>query len=170
MGREIRRVPPNWEHPKKEYDRIEHGRYVRVLDYKQMFDRPFAPAMEEWYAEWKAHKPEEHEGMQYWEWSGGPPDPEYYRPDWDKGTATWFQVYQTVGEGSPVSPPFATQAELVDYLVEHGDFWDQSRGDGGWERKNAESFVGSGWAPSLIGLAGQMHAPRDGNPFASAGA
>lgn len=168
MGREIRRVPPNWEHPKKEFNRLVRGTFKTVMDYQSMYDQPFAPAMEEWYAEWKAHKPEDHEGLQYWEWNGGPPDPAFYRPDWPEGSATWFQVYQTVSEGSPVTPPFATQPDLVDYLVKNGDFWDQSRGHGGWDRKAAEQFVGTGFAMSLIVAGGKIYSPRDGMPEASA--
>lgn len=167
MGREIRMVPPNWEHPKKERWDMRTGRYV--MDYTPMYDEPFAPKMREWYAAWEAwERGERPEGSEkcanFWDWDGGPPDPEYYRPDWKEGEATWVQVYQTVSEGSPVTPPFATREELIDYLADNGDFWDQSRGDGPWERKNAESFVNAGWAPSLIGFAGALHAPRDGAP------
>ena len=72
---------------------------------------------------------------------------------------TWWQVYETVSEGTPVTPPFETQEELVEYLVANGDFWDQSRrAKGGssmpcgpWPREQAKKFVlGRGWAPSLI--------------------
>ena len=49
----------------------------------------------------------------------------------------------------PVTPPFATIDELVDYLATRGDFWDQERGDGPWDRKSAE-VVKAGWAPTLI--------------------
>jgi hypothetical protein len=77
---------------------------------------------------------------------------------------TWFQVYETVSEGTPVTPPFATKEELVDYLVANGDFWDQHRGDGGWSRENAEAFVGAGFAMSLVvnTATGTIKAPRDG--------
>lgn len=170
MGREVRRVPANWEHPKVE--RPDHRLQRMVEDYQSMFDRPFGPAMDEWYANWKAwergERPDycsnESKNLPFWEWEGGPPDPEYYRPDWKDGEATWFQVYETVSEGSPVSPPFATQVELVDYLVANGDFWDQKRGNGGWDRKNAEAFVGTGYAPSMVVTGGVAYAPRDGMP------
>lgn len=76
----------------------------------------------------------------------------------------WWQVWETVSEGSPVTPAFATRGELIDYLVAVGDAWDQKRGEGGWKREAAESFVETEWAPSLIGTAGKLHAPRDGAP------
>jgi len=80
---------------------------------------------------------------------------------------TWFQAYETVSEGTPVTPPFATQEELIDYLATRGDFWDQHRGEGPWPRENARKFVlGSGWAPSMIvttGPAGvDIKTARDG--------
>ena len=171
MGREIRRVPPNWQHPKKE--RLNHRRGVMEEVYQPIFDRPFAPAMREWFAEWEAwergERPGycegEHRDLPYWEWNGGPPDPLYYRPDWKSEEMTWFQVYETVSEGTPVTPPFATQQELVDYLVEHGDFWDQERRREGcsimrctpWPREEAEEFVfRAGIVVSMVAIDGKI--------------
>jgi hypothetical protein len=79
-------------------------------------------------------------------------------------TGEGWQVWETVSEGSAITPVFATREALIDYLVEGGDGWDRKRGDGGWSRENAESFVTAAWAPSLIGKAGHLHAPRDGIP------
>lgn len=154
MGREIRRVPPNWEHPKTMATRLKRGQYVQVEEYQPMYDEDFATRMEEWYAGWKAWGDAdraEHK-CEYWEYEGDPPDPKYYRPAWPEGSATWYQVYETVSEGSPVTPPFATREELITYLSTKGDFWDQSRGDPAWPRKAAESFVGEGWAPSMVAV------------------
>lgn len=164
MGREIRRVPANWEHPKKEYP--DYATRVMVVRYQPMRNQPYEPALREWITEWEAwdrgDKPDycskESKSMKFWEYSGPPPDPQYYRPDWDMATATWLQVYETVSEGTPVSPPFATPEEIVDYLVANGDFWDQKRRAEGvsfmdcrpWAREQAEAFVKQGWAPSLI--------------------
>lgn len=169
MGREIRRVPPNWEHPKKERFDMRSGR--RVEGYQPLYDEPFAPAMREWIQNWEAWEAGTHEDFakhsaecpNYWDWSSGPPDPLYYRPNWKDGEATWYQVYETVSEGTPVSPPFATQDELVDYLVANGDFWDQKRGDAPWDRASAEKFVKcSGWAPSMVIDNGQILTPGHG--------
>lgn len=174
MGREIRRVPPNWEHPKRQKFDYRTGREVE--SYQPLYDRAFAPQMREWYAEWekweRGEKPEGSEDTaNFWDWDGGPPDPEYHRPNWPEGSATWFQVYETVSEGTPVSPPFATEEELIDYLAKNGDFWDQARvkegrreGPAAWERGAAERFVRSRWAPSLMVVGGEVFAPRDGLP------
>ena len=101
-------------------------------------------------------------------WYDAPPNPECHRPKWKDGEATWFQVYETVSEGTPVTPPFATKAELVEYLVANGDFWDQKRREEGgsgmpcepWNREAAEQFVNDAWAPSMIQEAdGSIHTP-----------
>lgn len=74
---------------------------------------------------------------------------------------TWWQVWETVSEGSPVTPAFATRAELVNHLVRNGDQWDQQRGDGGWSRESAESFVKTEWFPSMIMAGGKLITARD---------
>lgn len=79
----------------------------------------------------------------------------------DPPSGDWWQVWQTVGDGSPLTPAFATREELIDYLVEGGDAWDRSRGSGGWSRKSAEAFVGRGFAPSLLVMDGVVREPRD---------
>lgn len=157
MGREIRRVPPNWQHP-----RNEQGRY------QPMYDETFDNALDEWvknYHLWKKGSHPDQQEYPYWEWAGKPPDPDYYRPEFDQ-EPTYYQVYETISEGVPVTPPFATKEELVNYLVKYGDFWDQKRGDGGWARENAERFVSSEWAPSFMVFRSSeetvIKAPRDG--------
>lgn len=62
----------------------------------------------------------------------------------------WWQVWETVSEGSPVTPAFATAEELVDYLVKNGDAWCQKRPDERPPtREAAENFVKhAGWVPS----------------------
>lgn len=174
MGREVRRVPSNWEHPKISKSDYRTGRMVE--SFQPLFDRSFTAEAREWMdkalawdngtdpdcAEHKADHPF------YWVWAGDPPDPAYYRPDWPEGTATHYQVYETVSEGTPVTPHFATKAELVDWLVENGDDWDQKRtaegrqGSVGWKREHAEAFVERAWAPSMILSNGSIKMPRDG--------
>lgn len=157
MGREIRRVPPNWQHPK------EMGRNGKE-DYKRLLDEDFDSAAKEWkeeFAKWESgdfpsHASDESKALEFWEWHGRPPDRDSYRPAWKEGEATWFQVYETVSEGTPVSPPFATREELVEYLVAHGDFWSQQRGQGGFSRKAAEQFVKDEYAPSMISANGKV--------------
>ena len=159
MGREIRRVPPNWQHPLSER---QNGREGRQPMYDKMFDERFA----EWLADFDRIRSGELNDIErecyplgLADWlndEGLPPDPKYYRP-WKDEDATWYQVWETVSEGTPVSPPFATEEELISYLAENGDEWDQKRGDRAWGRQQAERFVkGGGWAPSFAIIGGQM--------------
>lgn len=131
-----------------------------------MYDEDFETAASKWKEDFSKWKPSEHDGEEYWEYEGNPPDRERYRPKWSKEEATWIQIYETVSEGTPVTPPFATHEELVEYLVKNGDFWDQQRGKGGWDRAGAVSFVKRGWAPSLIvnrtATETTIKQPRDG--------
>lgn len=176
MGREIRMVPPNWDHPKRGQGSKDPA------DYKPMLDKRFEDDAREWkenFAKWESGlRPNsfnadwvpaaewEHASiyadqpnLEWWEYESSPPtDRDTYRPYTD-AEATWVQVYETVSEGTPVTPPFATRAELVDYLVANGDFWDQARRREGrahgmncdpWKREDAEAFVNSGWAPSMV--------------------
>lgn len=157
MGREIRKVIPNWEHPKHTVPNHMLGRME--YQFMPLYDRPFAPEMEEWYANWKAWQAGTHEDFakhgkdypNYWDWSDGPPDPKYYRPDWKPEEMTWLQVYETVSEGTPVSPPFPTTEALIEHLVNVGDFW-----DGKWTRKNAEAFVKQGFEMTMSAIEGEI--------------
>jgi len=166
MGREVRRVPPNWSHPETERSNGQTGK-------QPMFDKTYASARAEWLEglrKWEAGEDPDREQFKnddgsyqdYWEWTGNPPDRVYYRP-WRDEEATWFQLWETVSEGTPITPPFTTREELAAYLAEKGDEWDQKRagdpraaalfgiklGKPGWGRARAEAFVKAGWAPSF---------------------
>ncbi len=172
MGREIRKVPANWQHPKKDND------------YAPMHDETFEHAAQEWknaFMDWEVGEKFKHPKgyrdnplfnpndpdncspigepvfMEYWEWDGNPPDPEYYRPYKDE-EGVWFQVYETVSEGTPVTPPFATLEELSRYLYTHGCKWD----DKPWTRENAEAFCHEGASvPSMVTCGGKILMSKD---------
>lgn len=161
MGREIRQVPPNWEHP------TTTDRWGNT-GFQSMHDECFDARFELWLADFDRIRRGDltdierecyPRGLADWLLDEGQPvDPKYYRP-WKDEEATWFQVWETVSEGSPVTPPFATKEELVDYLVKHGDFWSQKRMQPGYSREAAERFVmDTGWAPSMI-----VHHDSSGN-------
>jgi hypothetical protein len=127
MGREVRRVAAGWTSEGSHYD------------------QSLRQAQEEWDAGAAAFTPQ-HGCSTYAEWAGKrPEDPAMYRPDWTDEERTHYQLYETVSEGSPLSPAFATPEELVDWLVNVGNQW-----DGRWPREQAERFVAAGWAPSLV--------------------
>ena len=172
MGREIRRVPGDWEHPK--YTEADAPLRNLVGEYRPLYDEDYETAANEWLANLALWQRGEHPsqpsgyGRYFWEYDA-PPDEDTHRDrKWSADEATHFQMYETVSEGSPVTPSFATTAELVNYLVEIGDFWDQSRGTGGWKREAAKQFVETGWAPSMVVTVSADHTtiaePRDGSP------
>lgn len=184
MGREIRKVPGDWKHPV--YTSENARSRDRIGDFMPLHDEDFETAASKWEADFAlwlkgAHKSHPSKAkyfdadMRFWEYSW-PPDREHHRErKWTDAEATHFQVYETVSEGTPVTPAFATREELIAYLAEHGDFWDQNDDEpwrrpkrGGWGRKAAESFVGNGYAPSMIVTSGpagtQIYEARDGVP------
>lgn len=150
MGREVRLVPPNWQHP-----RCDRG------DLQPMYRGPFSKVFTQWLEDFDRIRRgdlSETERECYAgeiplaEWlkdEGSPLDPAYYTP-WEPKDATWFQVWETVSEGTPVTPAFATASELIDYLVEGGDDWDRRRGRRGYTRAQAEAFVDVGSAPTMM--------------------
>ena len=166
MGREIRRVPPDWHHPK--YTADDTPRQDWIGHYRPIYDEDYQSACERWYREAAEWTPNE-TCRWYHEWNGNPPDETRYRDrQWSAEEAAHYQVYETVSEGTPVTPHFATKEELIEYLAEHGDFWDQKRGDGSWSRQAAERFVRNEWAPSMIATLSSegtsVFMPRDGSP------
>jgi len=181
MGREIRRVPPNWDHPKVTRSNGKEG-------YQPMRNYDAETAWDVWQEEFRiwcesegdkvrdkygsGNYPKDEPYRAFCAWHGNPPDPKYYFPKF-KEEPTWYQVYETVSEGTPVTPPFETQHELVEYLVANGDFWDQKRRAEGitsmncdpWDRQQATQFVfGSGWAPSMV-----VSTTSEGSTIATAG-
>jgi hypothetical protein len=148
MGREIRMVPPNWNHPRDKNGMIP------------MFDQFFEDAHAEWLESFdriRRGELTETETECYTgpgktplaEWlrdEGVPPNPAYYRPWRDEG-ATWYQVWETITEGTPVTPPFSTLTELADHLATYGDDWSNGRP---YTRAAADAFVKRRWVPSMM--------------------
>ncbi len=161
MGREIRKVPPNWQHP--ENDRGSP---------QPMYDRHIDDEMTDWLAELDAARSGNLDdvvkyyggSLAAWLQDNLPPDPLVHRP-WHDEEATWVQLWENVSEGTPVTPPFATKDELIEHLVAKGTDWDKGRP---WSRKAAEDVVNSGYAPSLIVKSDEhgthIYEPRDGMP------
>lgn len=152
MGREIRRVPEGWEHPKKPVPtgNFMSGPIVYEERYLPMHDEDYESVANKWIEEtilWsKGEHPDqkEFEGSSkyqfYWEWADNPPEPDVYRPKWTDEECTHYQMYETVTEGTPVSPVFATLEELEKWLVN----------DYGYSEEAAKAFVGTGWALSFM--------------------
>lgn len=146
MGREVRRVNPEWKHP----------------DNKPLFGEPFLVAwtrweiarrhwdrgeIEDWFGGggWKPKNGAALECESFCEWDGDEPDPADYMPPESRGE--WFQMYETCTEGTPISPPFATPEELARWLA------DNNASAFGRMTATYEQWLAvarGGWAPSLV--------------------
>jgi hypothetical protein len=74
-------------------------------------------------------------------------DEEWYengRYDPPKGRG--WQIWETVSEGSPISPVFATSEKLVAWIVSEG-----------YSEKAARAFVGAGHVPSMMIANGRIY-------------
>jgi hypothetical protein len=133
MGREIRRVPIGWEHPKDEWG-----------NFHPLLDETYAHALAEWENDKREHPDcEAAKQYTYEEWAGEAPGPNYYRPDFGDQELGWC-FYENVSEGTPLSPVFSEPEALHKWLV-----------DDGYPPDAAARFMVNGSAPSfVIGPAG----------------
>lgn len=117
MGRECRRVPKDWQHPK-----TEDG------DYQPLFDQDFETAASVWkngLKSWENGQDPDRvkdsaQDMEWWEWAGDPPDRSFYHPKWQESERTHYQMYETCSEGTPISPAFDNHEELAHWLADNG--------------------------------------------------
>ncbi len=107
MGREVRMVPADWQHPKTDrYGDDRHEPLYEGCDYE--------PRMKEWVDYF------ERNGLQETlDWMGNPPDKNDYMPDWPKSEKTHFMMYSNTSEGTPISPAFETKEEMCQWLVDN---------------------------------------------------
>lgn len=127
MGRELRKVPANWEHPKK-----DNGKY------HPMFNEYYGDALTDWLKEHNAWENGTHSDLVdeperktkypfYAMWEGNPPDVEYYQTKkYADEELTHIQLYETTSEGTPTSPVF--KADELEKLCE-------------WAAENATTFA-----------------------------
>lgn len=133
MGREVRPVAFDWEHP-REFGTYSDGS-PRFVPLQSREDLKFALQS---YAE----HPED--------WEDGAPDPAGYMPEIPEGAPYGWCFYETVTEGTPVSPVFATKDELAAWLSSPAAGRDRMAPD------VAARFVEQGWAPSFVSSGGQF--------------
>jgi hypothetical protein len=149
MSREVRRVPADWQHPKR-----SNGRYVPLLggSYSAEVAR-WDHEAEQWEKgfrlDWSTDnefipKTADHRGT-YAEWSGPRPVESEYMPDWTDAERTHFQMYQTTSEGTPISPVMESPEELARWLVDNkaSAFADIPATYEQWL-----ATIKAGWAPS----------------------
>lgn len=168
MGREVRKVPPDWQHP-----RDDKGRYVGLLEGYSKHVAQRAMEQEAWQRgkviTFGGEDPAPSD-VSFDEWYGEPPNPDHYVPDFSEGSATFFQMYETVSEGTPISPPMPTLEALAKWLSEDSS-------NDGWrnDRNSYEQWLAvckAGWVPSgvvikghfMTGVEAEIHLQARGKP------
>lgn len=153
MGRELRRVPADWQHP-----RTPEGSYQPPLH-----DEDIETAGARW---WDGKLAWERRDLQWFEnhdgvvpnpkdfdkhtwlgWEGEPPDPTYYRPAWDEESRTHFQMYENTSEGTPISPVMPDIESLAHWLADNGA---SAFGSMTATYEQWLTMCQRGWAPSVI--------------------
>lgn len=145
MGREIRRVPKDWEHPKR-----MGGRYTPLSQGDYVADA------REWLKDCISWADGTHDLLQkdptlkadaefWWDFECTPPAKDNYMPTWPESKKTCYQIYENVSEGTPVSPVFETSEELINWLLGQG-----------FSEAAARKFLEFGYAPSFVVQNGRM--------------
>jgi hypothetical protein len=149
MGREVRRVPATWEHP-----RDDKGSYIPLYGYS------FSARLREWdegKTKWNQGLRDDYAGgwqplgdvasESYEEWSGQRPVESDYMPDWPEAERTHYQMYEDTTEGTPISPVMSSPEELAHWLANNN-----ASANGGmtasyqaWLR-----VCNGGYAPSMV--------------------
>lgn len=157
MGREVRRVPADWQHPRSAGTyRDGSPRYVGLMK------GPWSEAIASWKEE-KSHwdngecrdyskpgmwKPREaDQNYSFEEWSGDEPLQSEYMPEWSAEQATHLMMYETVTEGTPISPAFETPEELATWLADNGA---SAFGGEGASYESWLAMIKEGYAPSFV--------------------
>lgn len=158
MGREVRRVPADWRHPRYPNDYYQHhlrGRYI------SLHEEGFTQAESEWtlgFAKWQegfvqdwfsnGWKPKgpEHVGR-FTEYYGSRPSQDDYMPEWTEEQKTHLMMYENTSEGTPISQAFATAEELARWLADNGAsaFADQTASYEEWL-----ATIKQGWSVSAV--------------------
>lgn len=150
MGREVRMVPADWQHPKD-----EKGRYI------PLHGRDCVPEQQDWdagLALWLQGLRNDYKGgtephgeradIYGWKaWTGGRPNAEDYMPNWPREQRTHLMMYEDTSEGTPISPAFATPEELARWLADNGA---SAFGGSTASYEQWLSVCRGGWAPSMV--------------------
>ncbi len=131
MGREVRMVPKDWQHPKD-----ERGKYKPLFEGDAYAERAKAFI--------DARTPEQlQDAINYW---GSAPDRNDYMPNWTAEERTHYMMYEDTTEGTPISPAFATPEELARWLTDTSAsaFGDEPGTYEGWLRVARGGFAPTG--------------------------
>ena len=125
MGREVRMVPGDWQHPKD-----SNGHFIPM------------------HTEFPYNQEEVKEGLEDGWLEDSPP---HYgcdiMPEWPESEKTHLMMYETCTEGTPLSPPMGTAEKLARYLADDGA---SAFGEATATYEQWLAMAKQGWAPSAI--------------------
>lgn len=166
MGREVRLVPADWQHPKAFNSYRQRMEYVPLHDSR---GRTYATEAAEWdegwakwqeglcrdYGEGEQWKPvdEEDRHTRYTDYAGPRPSPDDYMPNWPDEQRTHLMMYEDTSEGTPISPAFETPEELARWLADNGA---SSFGSDTATYEQWLPMCRGGWAPSMVMSGGRL--------------
>ena len=150
MGREVRKVPADWQHPKDDRGRLIplfDGYQAAVADWDEQaaqWEQGFA---KDWSGGGWRPKDARYADMPFSEWAGDRPREADYMPDWPALERTHLQMYETCSEGTPLSPPMPDPVLLARWLA------DNEASAFGYQTASFEEWlamIGEGWAVSAV--------------------
>ncbi len=120
MGRNVRKVPGNWQHPKD-----AKGLYI------PLFGGPYSVVAAQWdkdEQDWNngfcddgtgklVELSDDQKGHPYSWYDDERPKAKDFMPEWPEEQRTHFMMYETTTEGTPISPTFETKEELAHWLT-----------------------------------------------------
>jgi hypothetical protein len=162
MGREVRRVPKDWQHPKD-----KRGSYIpllggsfseRLAEWEQGNAKWSEGLRDDWHGGWKPIE-DERKHLSFSEWDGERPQKEDYMPEWSEAERTHYQMYEACTEGTPISPVMVSPEELARWLVENkaSAFADETASYESWLR-----VANGGFACSAVLINGTLKNAVDG--------
>jgi hypothetical protein len=118
MGREIRRVHKDWQHPTTESgdDIPLHVPTKPIEEMQADWDREEA----EWCAGTHPDFVKGREDTSFEEWNGSRPKAERFMPWWAEDERTHWQMYEDTSEGTPISPVLESREAVAKWCADNG--------------------------------------------------
>lgn len=124
MGREVRRVAPQWEHPRLAgtFRPLDTGYSAAVAEWEEGRRRWAEGLIPHGVDGWRTRTAQDDADYgSYRDYAGDQPDPDDYMPEWSAAEATHWQMYTTTCGGQPISPVCATVEDMCRALAASRD-------------------------------------------------